>query len=152
MENILGVGETIPSCKTICFLNHMENTLGTTSKTCLYYVPNVFSVCSIVSNPCAWPHVPYVIPMCPFDVLKIYPYAFLCYDSHSSHIFSICLVAQHFIPYPLPKVLLFLAYVIEANGKTIPIYWGSVQSFQMIFFGVPTKAYHKITLESLTSN
>jgi len=57
-------------------IEHMENTLGTTSKTCLYYVPNVFSVCSIVPNPCAWPHVPYVIPMRPSDILTIYPHVF----------------------------------------------------------------------------
>jgi hypothetical protein len=76
-------------------IEHMENTLGTTSKTCLYYVPNVFSVCSIVPNPCAWPHVLYVIPMCPSDVLKIYSYVFtkmflmlFSWFSHILHILS----------------------------------------------------------------
>jgi hypothetical protein len=132
----------------------MENTLGTTSKTFLYYVFNVFSVYSIVSNPCAWPHVLFVIPMCPSDVLKIYSYVFtimfLCY-SHSSHIFSISLVAQHFIPYPLPKVLLVLANAIVRQMERLYQFILIVSKiFQTIFFGGPTKAYHKITLESLT--
>jgi hypothetical protein len=63
--------------------------------------------------------------------------------SHSSHIFSISLVAQHFIPYPLPKVLLVLANAIVRQMETLYQFILIVsKNFQTIFFGGPTEAYH----------